>query len=176
MKDNTKNKKNIIIIAVILVIMAAAIAILLCINASQGTDVERGHVAVTQNGEIVKEFTMEDIEQMEYTEFYKKIVSSSSKDVEGTFRGPTLADVLTAADENILDGAENIIVRSEDDFVSQFSVDEIMQKDNIILAYSVDGESLGDMDNGGSGPYRVVINEDAFGNRSAMYVCELEVE
>lgn len=173
---NKKNKKTVIIIVAVLAVMAAAIGVLLHINASQGLDVERGHVAVTKDGEIVKEFTMEDIEKMDYTEFYKKIVSSSSKNVEGTFRGPDLADVLTAADENILDGAESVIVRSEDDFVSQFSIDEIMEEGNIILAYSIDGESLGDMDNGGSGPYRVVINEDSFGNRSAMYVCELEVE
>lgn len=171
-------KRSAAIIAAVLLILAAAIGVLVWINGQEnaGRSVERGNLAVTKDGETLAVFTLEDLKAMEAVEVEKTITSASEEDVTGVFRGPSVQTVIDAADSTALDGAAQVLARSEDGFVMGFSVDEVRQGDNIFIACSQDGEDLKSMDEGGAGPLRIVVQADSFGNRSAKYLCELEVE
>ena len=170
-----KKKRNIIIVICLLVVLAGAIAILSIINAPKGKT-ESGTISIVSNKETLHTFTMEEIEAMKYIELNKKIESSSYADVEGTFRGVPLHELLDQVDTSLLTGDNKIVVRSEDAFVTAFGASEVADSDDIFVAYMLDGKSLGTMKDGGMGPFRVIIQSDEFGNRSAKYVCEIEVQ
>ena len=165
-------RRNITVVIIVLVLLAAAIAVLTVIN-RPGELPESGSVVVKQNGEVLRTFDLADLQSMEYVEVQKEIVSSSYENDEGLFRGVTVSSLLEAAGVN--GGYQQAVVRSEDGFVAAFPADEIEDGD-IILVYSKNGESLGSLENGGSGPLRILAVEDDFGNRCAKYVSEIEVK
>ena len=166
-------RRGTIIIISILVLLAAAIAVLVVLN--DPGEAETGTITIVRGDETVRVFTMEEITAMPYIEVYKKITSSSFKDIEGTFRGVPLRALIESADATLLDGATQIVTRSEDAFATAFSAEEVLESDSVFIAYSLDGESLGTLAGGGTGPFRVIITDDEFGNRSAKYLFKIEI-
>ena len=166
-------RRNITVVIVVLALLAAAIAVLALIN-RPGELPESGSVAVKMNGETLRTFDLADLQSMEYVEVQKEIVSSSYGNDEGLFRGVAVSSLLEAAGVKSGD-YQQAVARSEDGFVTAFPADEI-EDGGIILVYSKNGESLGSLANGGSGPLRILAVEDEFGNRCAKYVSEIEVK
>ncbi len=167
-----KKRRNIIIVVIILILLAAAVTVLSIINRPDELP-ETGTLTVTSGSEILHSFTVEDIRSLPYVEVQKEIVSSSFANDEGLFRGVPLRTLMKAAGAD-LEAVKQIVVRADDGFVSAFPADEITESDNIFLCYSKNGEPLGTRDEGGSGPLRIIVTEDPFGNRCAKYVCEIE--
>ena len=166
-------KRGTIIIISVLVLLAAAIAVLAVFN--DPGEAETGTLTVVCEGEAVRTFTMDEVMEMPYIEVYKKISSSSFQDIEGTFRGVPLRAIIDSADASLLTDATQIITRSEDAFAAAFSAEEVTESDSVFVAYSLDGKSLGTMDSGGTGPFRLIIADDEFGNRSAKYLFKVEI-
>lgn len=158
---------------IVLLILAAAIAVLAYLNRPAEIP-DSGTVLVTC-GEMTKSFTMEEIKALPYIEVEKEVVSSSFANDEGLFRGPALRTILTSAGINP-DDQRQCVVHSEDGFIAAYPMEEVMESDNIFLAYSKNEEGLGTKENGGTGPFRIIVTEDEFGNRCAKYVCELEIK
>lgn len=67
-----------------------------------------------------------------------------------------------------------IAVRAEDGYVGALSTKEVAADDAILLAYAKDGEGLGRMKDGGTGPLRLIITTDTYANRCVKYVIEVE--
>ena len=63
-----------------------------------------------------------------------------------------------------------------DGYTATFSADEIRTGGNILVAYAMDGASLGTMAAGGTGPFRIIIRDDVFGTRGVKYLIEIEIE
>lgn len=167
------NKRNWLVIAAVLLVLAVCIGVLAIFNAPD--EVESGTLTVVRDAETLGGFTMEQLRDMEYIEVEKKIASSSHANDEGLFRGVPLRAILNAVDETLLDSAAQIVARSEDGYVCAYAAPEVAESDNIFVAYSKDGEGLGTMSGGGSGPLRVIVQDDEFGTRSAKYLYELEI-
>ena len=167
----TAKKRNILIAAAVLIVLAAAALILSALNRPDAPD--PGRVSVSR-GETEKVYTMAEIAALPYVEVEKEIVSSSFENDEGVFRGVPLRALLGDAGIDLSDAAQ-VIIRSEDGFVSVCPAEEVRESDSAILVYMKNGEGLGGQDDGGSGPFRVLMTDDEFGNRSAKYVCALEV-
>lgn len=167
----TSKKKGAIIVVIVLVVLAAAVSVLAILN-RPGALPESGSVAVTSGGETLRVFTEDELKALPYIEVQKEIVSSSFADDEGLFRGVPLRALL--AEAGAPEGSQ-IVVRSEDGYVTAFPADEVYESDNIFLAYSKDGGSLGGKAGGGTGPLRIIVTDDEFGTRCAKYVGEIEV-
>jgi DMSO/TMAO reductase YedYZ molybdopterin-dependent catalytic subunit len=71
--------------------------------------------------------------------------------------------------------ATQVVIYAQDGYVTAFSMDEITESDNIFLAYSKNGQGLGTLDDGGTGPFRIIIQEDEFGTRSVKYVNQIQL-
>lgn len=69
-----------------------------------------------------------------------------------------------------------MVVTSEDGYVAVFPVEELLEPEAILLIYARDGAGLGTMDDGGSGPFRILAVEDQYGTRCAKYVSELALK
>ena len=167
----TVKKRNILIAAAVLIVLAAAALILSLLNRPGAT--EPGQLTVSR-GETEKVYAMADIKALPYVEVEKEIVSSSFDNDEGVFRGVPLRALLEDAGVGLSDAAQ-VVIRSEDGFVSVCPAEEVRDSDSALLVYAKNGEPLGGLEDGGSGPFRVLMTDDEFGNRSAKYVCSLEV-
>jgi len=167
-------KKRYIIITSVLVILAAAIFVLARLNAPQVPS-ESGSIAIVKDGDVLKTYTLDDIEAMDYVEADVSLSSSSFDNVEGTFRGVPVRALLNDADASLLEGASQIVAQAEDNYVTAFSAEEAVEDDSIIIAYSMDGKGLGTMDGGGTGPFRLIVMGDEFANRSVRWLTIIEV-
>jgi len=168
-----KKKRGVTAVILVLVILAAVVTVLALLNRPGELPVT-GEVSITAGGETLKTYTAEDLRAMPYIEVQKEIVSSSFANDEGLFRGVPLRTLLENAGAD-LSSASQVVVRADDGFVSAFPADEVTESDNVFLCYSKNGEPLGSREEGGSGPFRIIVTEDPFGNRCAKYVCEIEV-
>ena len=170
----TAKKRNVLIIVLVIVVLIAAIVVLALLN-RPAVATPTGSVTVYRGGVEVKTFSYEEIAAMPYQEVYKEIVSSSHDDVAGTFRGVWLHQLLDAADPALRDGAKQVVATSEDAFKAAYTAEDVYDYDDVLLVYLLDGQGLGTLAEGGTGPYRIIILDDEFGNRSAKYVNQIEV-
>lgn len=118
---------------------------------------------------------MEEIEALPATTSKKTIRSASHADETGEFTGTRLADVLREADPAWSDSASAVITRAADGFVSSLDADEVAEGDGVLLVYAKDGDPLGSAKDGGTGPFRIIILADPFGNRCTRWVNEIEI-
>lgn len=169
-----KRKTTTIIIGVILLLLIA-VAVLALLNRGEGQLVG-GQIEVFVQGESAAMLTPEDIYALPSVEVYKKIVSSGQENQEGTFTGVYLAELLDAATPGWQENAAQVICRAEDNFISSFALDEVLAPESVLVAYALDGELLTGKDQGGKGPFRLVVLDDEFGNRSTYWLCRVEVE
>jgi hypothetical protein len=168
------NKKSVLLVCAVLIVLAAAVAVLAWLNYRDDLP-DSGTLAVVCGGETLRTFTLEEIQALPAVEVEKEIVSSSFANDEGLFRGVSLRALLRQAGVEP-DEYSQLIARAEDNFVMAYPMDEITESDDIFLAYEKNGQGLGSLQDGGTGPLRIIVTQDEFGNRCAKYVCELEVK
>jgi hypothetical protein len=167
-------KRSTIIIIAVLVFLATAIGVLVQLNKSD-VQVQQGSVAITKDSQVLAELTMDDITAMDYIEVEKEIVSSNHANDEGLFRGVPVHQILEQTVQDFASEATQVVIYAQDGYVTAFSMDEITESDNIFLAYSKNGQGLGTLDDGGTGPFRIIIQEDEFGTRSVKYVNQIQL-
>jgi DMSO/TMAO reductase YedYZ molybdopterin-dependent catalytic subunit len=170
-KVNLKSKYVIIAIAFLLVLVCA----LAWFNRPSG-DLEPNTLSVLQNDSVLKTFSLADIKALPAIDVKKTIQSSKEADDSGVFTGVPLEDVLNAIDKNLLINGTEFIVRAEDGFAITFSKNDVLEENNILVAYAKEGQSLGASRDGGTGPFRIVVVGDSFGNRCTKYLNEIEVK
>ncbi len=168
-------RKQILIIVIVMAVLAVCITGLAIANQGD-TSSRSGSIAIVSGGETKAEFDGDAIRHLESITVNKTIQSASYKDETGDFTGVPVRTLLQTADPDIFEGdVKNVVVRAEDGFVSSFSVEEVVESDSVLLVYEKDGEALPSKEEGGAGPFRIIVQDDEFGNRSAKYVNEIEV-
>ena len=167
-------KRNIILCGAVLLVLLAAISALSLANRPD-TDTDSSVLTVKRGGETVKSYTLEQLAAMESVTRYKAISSSSFSGEEGNWQGVSLCKLLSDAGIELpTDG--QITAVAADGYAMNYSAADILGNDSALLIYAKDGSGLGAMDDGGSGPFRILFMDDEFGNRSAKYVCEIDVK
>ena len=100
----------------------------------------------------------------------KKIESGSKKDEEGIYTGVSLAALLNAADPLLLSECATFTTSAADGFSSVLSAEDLSIEDNVLVVYEKDGKALVPFSEGGTGPLRILIQSDEFGNRCTEYL------
>lgn len=167
-------RRHVVVVAAILVALTAAVVILAQLNRSDA-DVASGSVAVTRGGKTIATFTMDQVKEMRSVTREKTIQSSNHPDETGTFTGVPLRELLAQADPKLLDEAEMVVTRATDGYVSSLSPEEVADGDEVVLCYAKDDQSLGTYDGGGTGPFRLIIFSDKFGQRFTKWLNEIEI-
>lgn len=170
----SKSRKQLIIVLACLALLAAVILVLAQLNKRDDLP-ESGQISLKAGDEEAALFTMEQIQAMPFVEVEKEIVSSNYANEKGLYRGVTMAELWSAAGVE-LERYQQMVVTSEDGYVAVFPVEELLEPEAILLIYARDGAGLGTMDDGGSGPFRILAVEDQYGTRCAKYVSELALK
>lgn len=162
------------IVVAVLVVLGGAVVALAQANRSDASVVD-GSVAITRGGSTLKILDMEQVRALPSASEKKAIQSSSYADETGVFTGVPLRVLLDAVEPGLLGNATMIVIRATDGYVSSLAPEEVTADDGVMLAYAKDGESLGAAADGGTGPFRLIILPDKYGNRCAKWVNEIEI-
>lgn len=169
--------KKMVPVAIFILIIAVVTMAILNKDYVKDKDImiENFSFVLMNNGEEVAIVDLEFIEGLEAKEFKANLKSSGKDPVEHSFRGVALKDIIESKEES-LEGKKQVVIRSIDGFAVALSAAEVAEEDNVYIVYEIDGKPLGTKDDGGSGPYQIVIRKDAFGQRWAKFVVEVELK
>lgn len=102
------------------------------------------------------------------------VFTARSKDGTFQYRGILIKDLFKYL--NIAaDNKKEIIVKGHDGYTVTFTYDEIQMDDNVYIVYERDKKLLGKMQNGGLGPYLVIVKKDQYYSRWCKGVVEIKV-
>lgn len=130
---------------------------------------------VLESEEVVKVFTMEDIEKLPAVDFQANLKKNGQDPITYTYTGVPLRVVLEEAGID-LSGKSQGVVTAVDGYAVPYDMAKIMEEDNIYLAYRQEGEPLGNKDNKGSGPFMVIVSKDAFSQNWSKFATQVHVE
>ena len=102
-------------------------------------------------------------------------VSSSPRGELRNFTGVPLVRVFNHFGVDY-SGARTVVFTSLDGFVTAMSITEAMDGTNVFIVFEEDGQALGTREEGGRGPYMVVVALDPFPNRWARYLMEITLQ
>jgi len=167
-----KQSKGTKIVIITIVVLAVAVVILAILNYSNLAE----RLALQESGTFL--LTVEGYTHTVSPDDLNAIggvdVSASSRGEQRNFTGVPLAGVFTHFDIDY-SGASSVAFRSIDGFTTAVSIAEALDYTNVFVVFREDGEPLGTMNDGGIGPYMVVVVRDSFPNRWARYLMEVIV-
>lgn len=136
---------------------------------------QKALLSIKVDGEEVKSIDMEFIKGLGEVEFNANLKTNGKAPINKSYKGVPLIKILEACEIDAA-GKKQVIAKAIDGYISALSVDEVLDEENIYVVYKEDGEFLGTKENGGSGPYKVVISKDKFSQRWCKFLSEVEVK
>ncbi|HBH13697.1 MAG: Uncharacterized protein XD91_0061 [Clostridiales bacterium 38_11] len=158
------NKNTKILIVIILLLIAIATTAIFFnrdnIEASKKLN-DNAIFVLIEDGEERATFHMAEIQAIEEVDFTATLRSSGSDPMDHVYTGVLLKNIFTHANIS-LEGKETVIVTAADGYTVAITMDKFLDDDNVYLAYMMDGKLLGTKEDGGSGPYQMIIRKDPF--------------
>lgn len=168
-------KKRNLLIVIIIVLLVVAVAVLALLNRPQSPLIS-GQLDIIAGEDVLAQFSAEDIMALPAEEFEQNIVSGNQEDSSGRWTGVALPLLLDQAAPGWQEaGYTMVAAQAEDGYVVAFELAEAAAEDNVYACYLLDGQGLGAMDEGGDGPFRLVVRNDEFGTRCIRNLCQLEL-
>ncbi|MCF6465523.1 hypothetical protein C3E90_06430 [Clostridium sp. Cult2] len=171
---NLSNKTIGIIIFILIIIMG--------VFAFMNRDIAKDNREAHENAEIIikgdgleAKLTFEEIGQLGEEEFNAVLDTSDSDPKEHKYTGIPLVNIIEEAGITIED-KKQVIIRGIDGYTVAISIQDVMDEDNVYLAYKLNGKLLRSKEEGGSGPYQIIIREDEFSQRWCKFVVEMELK
>ncbi|KAB3531269.1 molybdopterin-dependent oxidoreductase [Alkaliphilus pronyensis] len=168
------NKKVLIVI----LILIGLVAITAYINRDSLKDkaamIDNAEITIKEDGEEISKVDFQLIQGLGEEAFKANLKSSGKDAVEHQYKGVPLKAILNWGEVN-LEEKKQVIIKSVDGYTVALTVEEVLEEDNIYVAYEKDGEPLGTKAEGGNGPYQIIIRKDPFSQRWAKFVVEVEL-
>ena len=170
-----KNKKLIVFIAV----LAAFTFIMVYLNMkSIHTSANEDGTITFVSGESTMKLSFNEITALEHHELKAIEDTSSSGPASHKYIGVLLKDALNKASikDETIEASSKVIIKGLDGYVIAMPPDEVLSDNSVYLAFEKNGKSLGNMKNGGSGPFQLIALSDSFSQRWCKYVTEVSLE
>jgi len=130
--------------------------------------------SVMLDGENIKDYTMDDIQKLGEESFNANLKTNGKESIPYEYTGVLLKKILEDADIDF-ENKESAIVSSIDGYVVAVSMKKVLDNNNVYLAYKREGEWLGTREEGGKGPYQMIISKDEFSQYWCKYAFSVEV-
>ncbi len=96
------------------------------------------------------------------------------QDDDHTYTGVLIGTILEAVDADV-QGAEQFVAKATDGYTVAIPASEFVGGDTVFLVYKINDAPLSPAGEGGSGPYRLVVKDDEFGQRWVKHLAEILV-
>lgn len=167
--------KKVIIVLVILVVIVAVTAMLNREGLGEKVASQANALLYVKADGAETEVDFATIQELPEKEFAAVLKRSGKPPVDVTYTGVQLHDILEKLQVQTEDKTQ-VITKAVDGYTVALSMAEVLEDDNVYIVYQRDGEDLGTKEDGGSGPYQVVIRQDQFGQRWNKYLMEIELQ
>lgn len=167
--------KKIWIIIGVLVVIAAGAAYLNAGSLSSKKASQDNATFTIKSGDQTCTVDMNSIKSMAKQTFDANIKANGKAPAKHSFTGVPMKTIFENKKVNT-DGKTKVIVKAADGYTSAITMDETMQDNNVYMVYEMDGKPLGKKDNGGSGPFEMVIRSDQFSQRWCKFVLEVDLQ
>lgn len=118
--------------------------------------------------------SIDDLKSME--EEFEAVLDTSTTDPSShTYTGVQVKNILSNY-SIALNNENTIIVTGADGYSVAYSKKEVLEDNNIYIAFMEDGTYLGNKENGGRGPYESIVKSDQFSNRRCKWLTRIEVK
>ena len=131
-------------------------------------------IFLVADGERQATVDFETMLKLEQHRFTATLRTSGGVVRDHQYRGIQLKDLLESyyADPT---NWEQVITRAADGYTVAVAMSEVMVKDKVYIVYEIDGDHMASREDGGSGPFQLIIRGDQFGQRWNKYLMEIEV-
>mgnify|MGYP000164786053 CR=1 FL=1 len=129
---------------------------------------------IIKEGDMEKVLNYETIKTLGEVEFTATLDTSDTGPEEQTYTGVPLKNIIEEAGL-LLEEGKIVVVRGIDGYTVALSSEEVLDEENVYLAYEINGKPLKSKSQGGSGPYQVIVRKDQFSQRWCKFVVEVEV-
>lgn len=125
--------------------------------------------------QIVKSYTMSDIQALGEIEITATKDTSNSGPEDHVYVGVPLIKVYEDAGIKVSESS-TIINMAADGYTVALKGEKVLDEDNVILTYKVDGQLLGSREAGGNGPYMIIVAKDQFSQYWCKYALSTEIQ
>ncbi len=168
--------KTIVISLIVLIMIVGVTAYLNRGNIADRQEMQdNAQITLMENGEEIKTVDMTFIKNQGEKTFNKKLDTSETGPELQTYTGVLLKRVIEEAGIK-LDNKNQVIVKAVDGYTVALTAAEVRKDDNVYIVYKNSGEYLQEKSKGGTGPYRIVIRDDQFGQRWCKFVMEVNIK
>jgi hypothetical protein len=167
-----KSTKIITITVIILITLLIFFLFLNRDNLDRSKHLYDGQIIEIVHMDDVFEYDFERIESLKEYSFNAFLNESGKEPVEKEYTGVLLKDILR--DLNINDYSA-LTISAVDGYTVIIDKEKIEQDDNVYLTYKQDGKWLKSREEGGVGPFQMVIAKDQFSQYWCKYVTKIEV-
>ena len=135
---------------------------------------ENREFQVLVDGSLVSTVDLQGLLDLEPQEFTTSFATSISAPRDVKLRGVELRLLLEALAIDYID-ASHVTVSGLDSYYSPLTLNELLQEERIYVCFSMDGELLKPQNEGGYGPFLMVIRGSRFAQRWCKYVEAVDV-
>ncbi|NLZ39280.1 MAG: molybdopterin-dependent oxidoreductase [Firmicutes bacterium] len=167
-------KKVVIVLVVLLIIVAVTAFLNRESLKDKAASQEKAILYIKADGKEM-EVDFATIKELPEKEFPAVLKSSGKPPVDTSYTGVQLKDLLAKLEIKTAD-KKQVITKAVDGYTVALSMEEVLLDDNVYIVYKRDGKDLGTREEGGSGPYQIVIRGDQFGQRWNKYLMEIELQ
>lgn len=130
---------------------------------------------VMEEGKEIQRFDMEKVRSMGETDFKANLKTNGKDPIEYEYTGVLLKNVFKEAGIS-LEGKEAVILTAADGYAVSIEIKKVLQNDNVYVAYMREGEAIGTKEEGGKGPYQVIISKDQFSQHWCKYALSADAK
>lgn len=136
---------------------------------------ENAEFVIKDNGKEIAKFNMKEIRALGETEFSANLKTNGKEPIPYTYTGVSLKNLFEKYGVDIKDKSA-LIVTSIDGYTVAVDINKVLEDDNVYLAYMREGESLGNREDGGKGPYQMIISKDKFSQHWCKFAVEADAK
>lgn len=130
---------------------------------------------VMENGEEAATWHMAEIQAMGETDFDANLKTNGKDPIPYIYTGVLLKTIIEESGVDLTD-AKGIVVTAADGYAVSVTMDKLMEDDNVYLAYMREGDLIGTREEGGKGPYQMIISKDQFSQFWCKYALSVDVQ
>ena len=173
----SKINRNTKIVAIVLIVLTVALVVLACLNrenvAEKKEMQENGTFIITANGEQTI-ITMDDIIALEPRVIDANYKKSGKEPVQKQYTGVALKSIFDYFNIDYSE-AKSVSFTAADGYASALTIGEALNEENCFIVIEEEGEPLGTKENGGKGPYMMILANDQFSQRWCKFLLEIEL-
>jgi len=172
----SKQMKIIVSIIAILVLIIGVTAYLNRENVQEKVTLNNEAIFIVKhNGEDKKSYTMEDIRSLGEIEIKATKDTSDSDPEELKYTGVPLIKLYEDAGVTVTE-EDTIINVAADGYTVALDGSKVVDPENVIITYMINGEAIGTREKGGSGPYLIIVAKDKFSQYWCKYALSTDVQ